>query len=131
MTFVVSIIAAVTRFQQAFNADDSAMQRQRVVVLCLLLLGLVFATVAGYVLAQRLHRDLVEGGPTIRGFGRSLGLTSHDIRLLRELARRTGGMHPVSLMLSRGCFEYAASHARAAGFSAEDLRRIRTTIFDG
>jgi len=58
------------------------------------------------------------------------GLTRADRRTLRELACKAGLPNPGCLLLSRGCFDRAASAAAASGMDRDRIESLRRRIND-
>ena len=96
--------------------------------LMLLTSGAVAAVAAAVVIIQR-GRDRRRFGPETRAALRGLGLSSAEHRLLGRVAQLAGLRHPLSLVVSRGCFETACHRYVARFGDADRLRRIGHRMF--
>jgi len=104
---------------------DMVLSPQRIVIgSVLVLMAAALATVA---IASLVRRDRARFGPTTRRFCHEVGVRTSDRRLLDRLAQIVGVPCAV-LLVSRGCFDAAASHASAS--EARRLAAIRQRVFD-
>ncbi len=90
----------------------------------------VAITLATAAIVSLLRRDRARLGATTRRLCRAMRIGASDRRLLDRLARGMGEGPPVfaaSLLVSRGCFDAAASRARAR--DARRLESVRRRLF--
>jgi hypothetical protein len=99
-----------------------------------LLLGLLMAAVGAFLgaLAARdlLRRRAAMQAGVFRHLALKLGLGWSDRRLVRRAALHAGVPSPAALLISRGCFDFAAQ--RCGDVSERDLKRlnvIRRQVF--
>ncbi len=90
----------------------------------LVLLAAALATAA---VASLVRRDRARLGPTTRRFCHAVGVGTSDRRLLEDLAHIVG-VPCAALLVSRGCFDAATTHASAS--EARRLAAIRQRVFD-
>jgi len=94
----------------------------------LMVVGLLIGAIS---LSGLLRRDDWAHGRLFRSVCRELGIRSTDRRLLRAMARSANLPTAVSLLLSRGCFDYAVRLHLASRSAARDrIARLREMIFE-
>ncbi len=85
-------------------------------------------TVGTTAIVSLVRRDRARLGATTRRLCRAMRIGASDRRLLDRLARgRAGPVYTASLLVSRGCFDAAAS--RAATRDARRLAAVRRRLF--
>ena len=90
-------------------------------------LVLLAATLGTAAIASLVRRDRARLGPTTRRFCHAVGVGTSDRRLLESLAHVVG-VPCAALLVSRGCFDAAATHVAAS--EARRLAAIRERVFD-
>ncbi len=104
---------------------DMVFSPQRIVLGSALVL--LAATLATAAFSSLVRRDRARFGPTTRRFCHAVGVGKSDRRLLEDLARIVG-VPCAALLVSRGCFDAATTHASAS--EARRLTAIRQRVFD-
>jgi hypothetical protein len=94
----------------------------------LIALGLAVGAVS---LISLMRTDRLAHRRLLRQVCKELRVGSADQRLLRAMARSANLPSPVSLALSRGCFDYATQLHLVRHFDARDrIAHLRAMIFD-
>ena len=104
---------------------DTLLSTERILLgAALVFLATALATAA---IASLVRRDRARLGPTTRRFCHAVSVRRSDRRLLEGLAHVVG-VPCAALLISRGCFDAAASHASVS--EARRLAAIRKRVFE-
>lgn len=93
-------------------------------------LGVLLTALVGWSADRIVKRDRKHHGPTRRMFCRRLGLTGSQQRRLESIARQAGLPGAVSMLISRGCFDWAVSRVAVPRQLRPELAAIRRRVFD-
>lgn len=85
---------------------------------------------AAWAMWSLVRRDRAALGPANRRVCAGMGIGRRERRLLHRVARAAGMRHVAALLISEGCYEYAAGHYARSHGSGEKLRELRARIFD-
>jgi hypothetical protein len=120
----------VDRFARTLGGESQLQlvtQSQSLWAAGLLLVGILL-------LARTLRRawrhDKLRYGAATRQLCRASSLTREDVRLARRLAKAADLPHLASLLISRGCFDYAAGRLAADDAEAERISALRRRVFE-
>ena len=93
-------------------------------------LGVLLTALVGWSAERMVRLDHKRHGPTRRRVCSELGLTGRQQRRLESIARQAGLPGAVSMLMSRGCFEWAASSVGVPRLVRPELAAIRRQVFD-
>jgi len=88
------------------------------------------AVLAAWLMLTALRRDRARGGPGERVLARSLRLSREHLRILRRAARAADLPNAACLLISRGCFDFAAERYAARGGDPAPLQGLRRKLYD-
>ena len=88
--------------------------------------GLLIAWISGWSIVRH---DQAEFGPTNRRICVEFGLVRSERKLLQSIAKTAGFKHVASLLISEGCFDYAADVQIKWQGANDRLNQIKTKIF--
>lgn len=91
--------------------------------------GVMATALLGWSASRMAAQDRLRHGPTRRQVSAALGLSRSQQRTLESIARRAGLPGAVSMLMSRGCFEWAVATA-APPQARFELAAIRRRVFD-
>ncbi len=92
-------------------------------------LGIVGSALIGWSLSSLIRYDRVQYRATYRRVCRSLGINGKERRVLNLVARQAELPSPVSMLMSRGCFDFALSSGSLTSQDASMLDSLRTRLF--
>lgn len=130
MNLPAAIFAQTTQaFREAFRGG--AMERGLSIdpVILASVLGTIGLALAIASILSAVRRDRRMCGPTWRALCQSLGVTARQRRLLARIARRARMRSPASLLISRGCFEFATRYGPHRPGHRAQLAAVRQTVF--
>lgn len=92
--------------------------------------GVSVTAAIGYLASRLVRMDRLRHGPTCRRFARSLGLNWRQQRLVEKVARGAGLPGGVSMLVSRGCFDWAVKAFPLRPELSPAVAAIRRQVFD-
>lgn len=111
----------------AAEEQTSSMSGKQFAGLLLVGLGLLVLFV---LIVARIREDRGRQGPALRKMCRKMGVGRKQRRLLMAVAHSEGFDSPVSLLLSRGTFDFAVQHyVRKNDSARSELVKLRQLIF--
>ena len=93
-------------------------------------LGVLLTALTGWTADRMVRLDRRRHGPTRRLVCRELGLSGRQQRRLESIALQVGLPGAVSMLISRGCFDWAVSRAAVPQQLRPELAAIRRRVFD-
>jgi hypothetical protein len=93
-------------------------------------MGVLLTALAGWSGDRMVRLDRKRHGPTRRMVCRELGLNRHQQRRLESIARQAGLPGAASMLISRGCFNWAVSNVAVPRQFRPELAAVRKRVFD-
>lgn len=110
------------------GGPPAAGRAEAAIWIALALAALAAFTVAAAIVSLR-RRDRAVHGPALRRLAAGLGVSPRQRRLLVRIARASRLPHAGSLLVSRGCFDDAASpYVERVGLASR-VDRLRAAVF--
>jgi len=94
-----------------------------------MVLAAVGAAGSAWALLSLVRHDRAAGGAVNRHVMAALGLAAADRRFISRMARLAGLTQPAAVLISEGCFDFAARRLTPTSAQAARARLIRRKVF--